>query len=148
MFIVSFSSCTRFLLPLPSKGGTSPLSSPVHQLVSYQQRHSPEEDLCLRPPVDVEDCGICGTGQSALAVLSETVGDDTLLRWGTFRPAMLASIGMFVLMSLWFRRVFQGAIGSRYSGLESCTRRTKVTPPSHVPVENKSAKPFKSSSLA
>lgn len=59
-----------------------PLSSPLHSLVSNQQWDSPEQDLTLCPSPDVENCGVCGTGQSALAVLSETVGDDTLLGLG------------------------------------------------------------------
>lgn len=58
-----------------------PVSGPVHELICDQHGNGPVEDLTLCSPVGVEDCGICGAGKGALAVVGKTIGDDSLL-WG------------------------------------------------------------------
>jgi len=61
-----------------------PLVRPVKDEVSGNKRRSPEEDLAIESPPDVEDGVVGSVGQGVLSVGGETVGNDTLLGLTTY----------------------------------------------------------------
>jgi hypothetical protein len=58
------------------------LLSPLHDLVSDDERDAPVEDLVAGAAEGVEDSGVESTGQRVLTVLGEAVVDNALLGKG------------------------------------------------------------------
>lgn len=58
------------------------LLSPLHYLVSDDERDAPVKDLVASAAEGVEDGGVEGAGQGVLTVLSKTVVDNALLGKG------------------------------------------------------------------
>jgi hypothetical protein len=80
------SSCSLvfFSNPYSSTGAGvySLLLSPLHDLVSDDERDAPVKDLVAGAAEGVEDSGVEGTGQRVLTVLGEAVVDNALLGKG------------------------------------------------------------------
>lgn len=64
-------------------GSCLPLGSPVHQVVTGNQRRQPVEDLGLGAAEGVENGVVSGTGEGVLTVGGKTVCDNALLLAGT-----------------------------------------------------------------
>lgn len=75
-----FLPASRSPIPTSPQESHSPLSSPLHELVSDEQRHAPIENLTTGAAEGVKDGGVQGAGKRVLAVLCDTVVNDTLLR--------------------------------------------------------------------
>jgi hypothetical protein len=80
------SSCSLMSISNPysstGAGVYSLLLSPLHDLVSDDERDAPVEDLVAGAAESVEDGGVEGTGQRVLTVLGEAVVDNALLGKG------------------------------------------------------------------
>lgn len=63
------------------------LLSPLHDLVSDDERDAPVEDLVAGAAEGVEDGGVEGTGKGVLTVLGETVVDNALLGKGAWEES-------------------------------------------------------------
>lgn len=64
--------------------GYEPLSSPLHQVVSGNQRREPVEDLALGTTERVEESVVDHASSGVLSVGRKAVVDDTLLFGATY----------------------------------------------------------------
>ena len=67
-------------LAVGERWADSPLDSPLHDLVHYQARDSPIEDLIPGSAEGVEDRGGPDAGDGVRSILREAVVDDAFLR--------------------------------------------------------------------
>lgn len=86
-FLSSGRACAQCANPLsislsPMLKYISPLNSPLHRLVTNQQRNTPEQNLIPCSSECVEDGGVEGAGEGRLSVGGEAVVDDAFLRRG------------------------------------------------------------------